>query len=303
MLNRDTGKLIPLVAGAKTVVCSPRCAPWQHLRLEQFGVPPFENPEIVLEREHLISMNLSSSEPLVEWLHEGKFHSHAFREMELSLLPLGPAGRWRSGDQHECIVATIGHDFIVDVALEGGLSSYFEVVSRVPFFDSFLASCLVQLRDEVRDGFPGGALYGDSITAAMAMHLLTRYSSNRRLQQEAGGRLDRSKLKDIIDFIKENSNTDLSLSDLAAFANLSPNHFLRLFKAATSLTPHQYLIRYRIQLGRKLLLPGNLSVKQVARQVGFCDASHFARYFKRIMQISPHQFTKLDGGDISGDDD
>lgn len=295
VIERQTGKSVPLTRGAKLLAGSPLCNPWRHLRLEHLQVVPFENPEAILERCHLIGM-VSHGRPCVEWVINGHVSTHTFRPQELSLLPMGPRPCARSPDEHEAVVAAIDHDFVVNLAIEAGFVSNVELVRTVPISDPLLASCLHSLKDEIESGFPGGKLYGDSLTHTIAIRLLTHYSTVRRSEEHSSNhKLEGSKLKSAIDYLKEHFQEDISLSQLAVITHLSPNHFLRMFKAATSLTPHQYLIHYRIKLSRELLLRDDLSIKQVAKEVGFCDASHFARYFKRIMGVSPHQYTKAAG--------
>lgn len=291
--ERESGKLIPLTGGGRSILSTPRNSPWKHLRLEHLGVEPYEMDEAESEREHLVGLVTSSHHPFVEWRKEGKLRSHTFRAGEMVLSPMGQLGSWRSADSHEAMVIALNHQFLVDRALEAGLSSFFEILDKVPFVDDFLAACMARLAEEVKEGFPGQQLLGDSIATNIGIHLLARHASIK-LVDESGARLDGTKLRTVIDYMKEHYQEDVSLSQLAEIAHVSPSHFLRMFKAATSFTPHQYLINYRIELGRELLLKGDCSVKQVARSVGFCDSSHFTRYFKRIMNMSPNQFCKSD---------
>ena len=56
------------------------------------------------------------------------------------------------------------------------------------------------------------------------------------------GALSRRKLRAVIEYIMENPEGSPRLEQLAVVARLSPSHFVRQFKAATGLAPHQYVI-------------------------------------------------------------
>ena len=82
----------------------------------------------------------------------------------------------------------------------------------------------------------------------------------------------------------------LVVPELARRVRLSPWHFIRLFKAETSLTPKQYLLNARMKHAQELLGHSFLSVKEVAANVGFEDRSHFSRDFKRMNGAAPTNF-------------
>lgn len=93
----------------------------------------------------------------------------------------------------------------------------------------------------------------------------------------------------VTEYITEHLHQDVKLIELAAIAQMSPYHFLRLFKQSMGLTPHQYILQRRIEKAKCLLQHSKLSIAEVAANVGFCDQSHFTRYFKRIIGVTPKQ--------------
>jgi AraC family transcriptional regulator len=94
-----------------------------------------------------------------------------------------------------------------------------------------------------------------------------------------------------VDFIHDNYAGGLSLSDIAAAAHLSPFHLSRIFKKATGVSPHQYLLQVRVNSARSLLAAGagGRSLAEVAAAVGFADQSHLTRHFKRMLGVTPKQ--------------
>jgi AraC-like DNA-binding protein len=84
----------------------------------------------------------------------------------------------------------------------------------------------------------------------------------------------------------------VGLEDVARQAGLSPFHFLRVFRDAIGVTPHQYLVRLRLREAARLLAEGSMPVTQVALEVGFQDLSNFVRTFKRAAGVPPARFSK-----------
>ncbi|WP_397450470.1 AraC family ligand binding domain-containing protein [Pseudomonas sp. NA-150] len=77
-----------------------------------------------------------------------------------------------------------------------------------------------------------------------------------------------------------------SLETLANAVNLSPFHFARVFRRATGLPPHTWMMQQRIAKARALLREGCLPL-DVATQLGFADQSHLTRQFKQVYGVAP----------------
>ena len=75
------------------------------------------------------------------------------------------------------------------------------------------------------------------------------------------------------------------------FLQISRFHFIRKFKYATRLTPHQYIIQNRMREVKKLLTT-NQSIADAAALAGFCDQSHLNRWFNRNIGITPYDYKK-----------
>ncbi len=78
-----------------------------------------------------------------------------------------------------------------------------------------------------------------------------------------------------------------SLMEMADAAGLSQKHFCRLFKAATGISPGQYLLREKMNYARYLLQETSLSLAEIATRLGYSDQAHFSRQFRRHQQCAP----------------
>ena len=79
----------------------------------------------------------------------------------------------------------------------------------------------------------------------------------------------------------------LDLERLAAEANLSKFHFIRLFRRNYFTTPHQYLLRKRIERAKLLLSTGDRSITEICFEVGFDSLGSFSATFRRVVGWSP----------------
>ncbi|EJM70558.1 DNA-binding domain-containing protein, AraC-type [Pseudomonas sp. GM49] len=86
-----------------------------------------------------------------------------------------------------------------------------------------------------------------------------------------------------------------SLEALAAAVNLSPFHFARVFRRATGMPPHTWLMQQRIARARALLQSGCLPL-EVATQLGFADQSHLSRQFKQVYGVGPGAYRSAKRG-------
>jgi AraC family transcriptional regulator len=87
-------------------------------------------------------------------------------------------------------------------------------------------------------------------------------------------------------YIESNHATPMDLGDLAAIANLSRSHFLRLFHKVFGMTPHQHLTRMRLDAARELVVGSVFSIADIATRLGFLDRCSFARLFKQHFGVS-----------------
>ncbi|HET9714025.1 MAG TPA: AraC family transcriptional regulator, partial [Pyrinomonadaceae bacterium] len=104
------------------------------------------------------------------------------------------------------------------------------------------------------------------------------------------GGLSATRLRQVTDFIADNYSRDLKLNELARVAGMSSFHFAREFKRTTGTTPHQYLIKFRIERAKALLAKNELPLIEVGLRSGFSHQSHFTRLFRRITGTTPHSY-------------
>jgi AraC family transcriptional regulator len=156
--------------------------------------------------------------------------------------------------------------------------------------DPLIVQFGLALKTALETDYLNSRLYADSMTHALATHLLFQYST-RKPAVLSQGSLSQQPLKQIIDYIQENLDQNVSLAELAEIVNLSPYHFARLFKQSTGLPPHQYQIKCRVDRAKDLLKT-NLAIADIAQIVGFSSQGHLNYHFKRLVGITPKAFLR-----------
>ena len=96
-------------------------------------------------------------------------------------------------------------------------------------------------------------------------------------------------------YIRSNFHRHLPMQEVAAIVNMGYHYFSRLFARYTGMTYRDFLIEVRLQRAKELLSASELSLEEIARQVGYSDASHFSRVFKSRTGMSPRRFAARRG--------
>lgn len=95
-----------------------------------------------------------------------------------------------------------------------------------------------------------------------------------------------------INLMLENLNRKLTLNQLAQKVHLSVSYFTRMFLRRTGFAPIDYFNQLKIQKSCRLLTNKELSIADVAREVGFEDQFYFSRMFRKVMKQSPSEYRK-----------
>lgn len=96
----------------------------------------------------------------------------------------------------------------------------------------------------------------------------------------------------IFQFIKEHFDEDISLDDLAAHVHFNRSYISSLFKKETGENIFDYLLGYRLNKAKELLINRELSIKQVCNAVGITDQAYFSKVFKKHFRCTPNEFRK-----------
>lgn len=89
------------------------------------------------------------------------------------------------------------------------------------------------------------------------------------------------------EYIADNFQVPLSLSDIAKYSYMSPYHFLRVFKQTYGETPNEFLSRLRLERAKKMLISENFSVSEICEKVGYTSLGSFSTLFSNQVGMAP----------------
>jgi AraC family transcriptional regulator len=167
---------------------------------------------------------------------------------------------------------------------------YTELVPHLSRHDPLLHHMALLLQAAVEAADVAGGLYTEALATALAVHLLRRYAIGRHLDPPCHGGLTPFTLQRTTAYIRAHLEHPLLLVELAAVAQMSPAYFARLFKGATGQTPHQYVLRCRLERAQHLLTETTLPLHEIGARVGYADQSHFTALFRQSVAITPKAY-------------
>jgi len=159
--------------------------------------------------------------------------------------------------------------------------------------DPLLTAMVQAIASEARQTAMGGALYVESVSRALGVHLLRRYATVRLPAPRAGQRLSPGEMRRISDYIEEQLAEPLTLDGMAARLGMTTDLFTRRFRTSFGMPPYRYVTARRVARARQLLGQGQLAVKEIALLCGFADQAHLTRIYARETGVTPAAFRKL----------
>ena len=98
------------------------------------------------------------------------------------------------------------------------------------------------------------------------------------------------RINEIYRYINDHFKREITLPELSAVINMTPNSFCRYFKKATQKTPIEYLNEIRINYACRLLIEGDNTISHCAYESGFNNLANFNRRFKLVVGMTPKAY-------------
>jgi AraC family transcriptional regulator len=261
---------------------------WDGIALEKHSVPPVmiprhEHPEHFL---HLVLRGNVRYEVTTHGKHL-QFHS---RPGTIFILPRGTVDEinWTGETQR---VAMAIHPRVLTKALEETAHrDDVELKEHWDLLDHHISTLLSEIVADLDEQSPAGTMYGESLVNALSVYLLKRYAVWPVTPASFKGGVPKWRLNRVLEYISENLDRDVSLSQLALIAGMSPHYFAELFRKSTGHTPYNYVLLQRIERAKHQLRERKYTIIEVGLNTGFQNPSHFARVFRQFAGTSPSRF-------------
>ena len=261
---------------------------WRGIALQNWSVPAVLIPRHE-HPEHFLHVVLHGTVKY-QVATKGRVLRFTSRPGTIFLLPRGTVDEvnW-AGPTHRVAVAI--HPRLLTSALdETAHEPDVELTEHWNLGDSHISALVSEMTNDLGDNSPAGTMYGESLANALAVYLVRCYSVRRITPAFYKGGLSPYRLKRVLDYIGDNLETNISLSDLATIAGMSPHYFCELFKQSVGRSPHNYVLVQRIERAKQLLRSPERTVIEAGLDVGFQNPSHFARMFRKLEGTTPSRF-------------
>ncbi|MBD3887226.1 helix-turn-helix transcriptional regulator [Phormidium tenue FACHB-886] len=264
---------------------------WNGIWVQHHYQPAWEMPECALS-QHMLSIHHLDHLVESERVLDGKRQTEQLNKGDIALIPANVSHKklW----QQDCDFTLL----MLDPALVARISHETVDADRVeilPYFakaDPLIYQIGVALRSELASEQPSTRLYIDSLTTALAAHLIRHYSTTQPKIPTIADGLSKHALEQALSYIHAHLDQEVTLPQLAEVVGMSQYYFCRLFKQSMGMPPHQYLLQQRVERAKQLLQQHKFSIADIALQCGFSNQSHLNRHFKRIVGVTPFTFLK-----------
>jgi two-component system response regulator YesN len=109
------------------------------------------------------------------------------------------------------------------------------------------------------------------------------------IEKKQGNKI-RNTVEKAIEFIEQNYNKPITLTDVSEKVMLNASYFSKVFKDSTGEAFVKYLTKYRMRKAVELMKDPTLKIYEIAERVGYDNVQYFIKVFKSIEGISPNIF-------------
>jgi AraC family transcriptional regulator len=271
----------------KAPILSSQPATIAALQFNDYAQPIWETPEAAL-MQHAVMIYTGNPVQTRRRLESGWKTNH-YQAGQLGIYPAQAPQQVAWNAPVEFI-----HLYLMPATLDRAAAELFgqsryELLAKSAIDDPLISAIALQLKHEINCNLLD-RIYLESTTVLLALHLLKHHSNITKREKPIAGQLSPRQLQAVQDYIAAHFAQNLSLQELANLVGLNPHYFCRLFKASLGMTPHQYLLKSRVDQAAQLLLQAELPIAEVAQKVGFYDQSRFTQVFRRWMGVTPKHY-------------
>jgi AraC family transcriptional regulator len=280
----------PVGAGEESLLDS-TTSPWRGVKMEQYLTGSSVCPESPVGN-YLAALCLNGSCDTEYSLTPDKVLKVPYRSG--ALFATGPRtipARRSTGDA-EFLVLEIAPNFASLATDELQIHETVEVEPLWGAKDERLRYIMLTLRNELLAGCPSGPMFADYMALSFATALITSNSSHASAAAGDKSGLSPASVRQITAFILDNLSGDLSLAAMANHLQMGPCHFGRAFKASTGHSPHQFVLRRRVERALRMLKETTTNIADMAYELGFCSQGHFTTVFGKVVGVSPDKYRK-----------
>jgi len=200
-----------------------------------------------------------------------------------SIVPAGTVHRWMFDRPAGALLVRLSPAFVQETADAMNVKPQMaELSPRIQMRDAQIERIGWIMQAEDHEGYPSGRLFMDSLATALAARMIALQTRRDEPPPKPGRGLPPWRLRRVVEYVEANLERSLALAELADVAGFSLSHFKVLFKQATGMPVHRFVLERRVERARTLLLKGEKSMTEIAMACGFAHSSHMARCMRSV---------------------
>ncbi len=254
-----------------------RLSRWRHF-VGSYALPPLPASTLVV--------HIGGKSQVRTWQRDGWTETGSIPG-DSTIVPAGMPSRWLVDGELDVVTISFA-PHLIDASQNSARFSQLRFAFSDPLGTALTRQVLSELytpESTERDAYVG------TLVNALTAHIL------RGATMSAGPEIPSTqssafRLHTVMSYVKEHPEADHGLEELAAAAGLTPSHFCRVFRKATGLTPHQFVMRTKLDRARHLLVQSELPVAQISDSLGFKSQSHFTRTYRQYFHETPSDFRR-----------
>ncbi|PZU51043.1 MAG: AraC family transcriptional regulator [Sphingomonas sp.] len=255
---------------------------WQLCRWRQF-VGAYHLPALP---EPVYTMHISGQRRNRTWMNGDWSETHSMPGCA-TIVPSGQPTGWLIDGELDVVTLSVSSDQLQNAPVADQFRRM-----RFAFSDPLGAALTRQVLSELyAPPSPEREVYIGAIVNALKMHIL-RGANSTGGQEIPTSAFSAHRIHHVMNDILQRPEAGHSLEELSAAAGLTPSHFCRVFRKATGLTPHQYVMKTRTEKARQMLHQTDMSMAFISESLGFSSQSHFTRAFRQFAGEAPSDFRK-----------
>ena len=258
------------------------------MRVSVEALGPAQEPQMRVYSEQMLAMVLQPGCVEVGW-RRSQLTRYDYGAGEI-ILPRRHVETWARTDALHYLSICIS-DAVLRAVCDGTASAI-ELRDAPKLEDRRVVALVAAVNAERIAGFPSGRLFLDSVEQALAATLVNNHAVRHYDVRVYRGGLGPARLRRITELVHAEIEDELSLDKMAETAGLSTAHFSQMFRKSTGESPHQFVLRHRVERAKEMLRASEARVLDVAVGCGFKTQQHFARIFRQICGTSPTEYRR-----------
>ena len=245
----------------------------------------FDSP---VDHRHVLCLHLGEPVP-VSWRATHGERTGTRIHGQFCVVPAGSSTRWTLSRPARSLLLRLSPSLLSETADSMGMGvQHASLAPSIHIRDPQVERIGWMMQAEDHSNYPGGRLFADSLATALAVRLLALQSRSGTVSSKTRA-LPEWRLRQVIEYIESNLDQDLTLVELARIADFSVSHFKPMFKQATGLPVHRFVMERRVERARVLLIEDRQNITDIALETGFAHPSHMARCMRRLLGKSPSE--------------